>query len=104
MKIKNNGENDIAIGSTIVPRGATVDVKDWAEKKDSFAVKAMVEAGVLVPGSDDSVEDSPTTKTKTMQELDRMKVDYDKTKSAAELAALLAEAKAKGVKDGKVLS
>lgn len=104
MKIKNNGENDMAVGATVIPRGATVDVKDWAEKKDSFAVKAMVEAGVLVPGSDESVEEAPDSKTKTMQELDRMHVDYDKRKGAADLAALLAEAKAKGVKDGKVLT
>lgn len=100
MEVKNNADNDIAVGSTVIPRGATVDVKDWDDHKDRFAVKAMIKANALIPGSDEAVETAPDSKTKIMQELDRMKVDYDKRKGAAELGKLLEEENAKATKNG----
>lgn len=100
MKVKNNASNDVAIGSTVIPRGATVEVEDWDERKDSYPIKKMVDAGALVPASKEAVEDAPDSKVKIMQELDRMKVDYDKRKGAAELAKLLEEENAKATKNG----
>lgn len=101
MQVKNSSDNPIAVGSTVIPIGATVDVKDWEDHKDRFAIKVMVKGGALVPGSDEKVEAAPDTKVTIMQELDRMKVDYDKRKGVAELKAILDEAKAKAAADGK---
>lgn len=100
-KVKNTYTNPIAVGSTVIPAGATVDVPEWAERKDSFAVKRMVEAGVLSPSSSEAVESAPELRVTTMQELDRLKVEYRKNAKTDDLVALLAEEKAKLEKDGK---
>jgi hypothetical protein len=105
MKVKNNFTNPIAIGGTVIPAGSTVDVADWEDRKDSYAVKKMIEGGALSPASSGSTEASPELRVSTMQELDRLKVDYPKAGKGSkteDLVALLDEQKKKLAADGKL--